>query len=266
MNYGRWAIADRPSVHPKFTKTGCTRHRGLYFNLGRLAGGFASTALGFLVGSPTVEGAVWAVRAGIAYTTVGDFIAGYQSFQSIVNGTFSFGDLLGLLPAGAAGAGWVTKLPPLANGSSLAASSLSRGIQVRQVGNYFIKEVNPGANALLRLWGNLSLGAQAQGLALLGDMAPSFLYRNGKLITRNAGEYQFALGDFTNIFLQGSARLGTPLNDIRVRNIGANGLIFDPSLDPLDQTIRAILLGGFSGVIIPVIFNGAGIVSSSERK
>ncbi len=31
----------------------------------------------------------------------------------------------------------------------------------------------------------------------------------------------------------GSWRLGTPVNDIRPRNIGEKGVIFDPAIDPL---------------------------------
>ena len=40
-------------------------------------------------------------------------------------------------------------------------------------------------------------------------------------------------GRFVQSYLRGSWRLGTPVNDIRPRNMGANGLIFDPSYDPI---------------------------------
>jgi len=72
---------------------------------------------------------------------------------------------------------------------------------------------------------NGSLDAQARGLGKLGDMAPSFLYKNGRLVVRDVGKYES--DEFLNIWLKGSKRLRTPFNDIRPRNIGANGLIFE---------------------------------------
>ena len=58
--------------------------------------------------------------------------------------------------------------------------------------------------------------------------------------------------------LRGSVRLGTPFNDIRPRNIGANGIIFDPATAPFHQTLFAILTGLVGGLTIniPVFFNG----------
>jgi hypothetical protein len=78
--------------------------------------------------------------------------------------------------------------------------------------------------------GKSRLNAQAAGLQKLSDMAPSFLYQNGKLITRDAGAY--TPGNFWGTWWQGTSRLGTPFNDIRPWNIGANGIIFDPAKNP----------------------------------
>jgi hypothetical protein len=47
--------------------------------------------------------------------------------------------------------------------------------------------------------------------------------------------------------LDGSQRLGTPFNDIRPRNIGANGIIFDPSKHPLQQALEIVTAGVAAG-------------------
>jgi len=68
-------------------------------------------------------------------------------------------------------------------------SNLPGGVRIKQTGNYWIKEVNSDASALAQWWGRGSLNAQARGLDKLGDRAPSHLFKNGKLITRDAGSY-----------------------------------------------------------------------------
>jgi hypothetical protein len=80
-------------------------------------------------------------------------------------------------------------------------------------------------------------------------MSPSHLYKNGKLITRDVGEYSHN-NNFLNTWLQGSSRLGTPFNDIRTRNVGNNNLIFDPSKTPIHQTAESIAAGSLLATII----------------
>jgi len=108
-------------------------------------------------------------------------------------------------------------------------------VRLRRVGNYWIKEVDPEASRLAQWYGRGSIEAQARGLERLGDMAPDFLFRNGKLITRHAGEFQGSAMDFLRVWAKGSWRLRTPFNDIRLRNIGEGGIIFDPALHPIEQ-------------------------------
>ena len=120
----------------------------------------------------------------------------------------------------------------------------SPGVTVRKSGNYFIKEVDPNASRLARWHGERSLRYQSEALTKLGDMAPPHLLRNGKLITRDAGTY--VPGNFWRTYAKGSWRLGTPVNDIRPHNMGANGLIFDPALDPL---VRPLYWGAGVGTI-----------------
>jgi RHS repeat-associated protein len=247
-----------------------SNHKGVFFNLGRLSGGIAGLGLGLVAGTPSVEGATWAVRLAISYTTAGNVFATFQSINNLINGSFSFMDLLGFLPAAAAGIGWLKNVPSLARVASSTSGwrNLPGGVRIKQVGDNFIKEVIPDASFLERLYGNFSLDAQARGLALLGNMAPGYSYTNGQLITRNAGQFQPALDDFWNIWLRGSVRLGTPFNDIRPRNIGANGIIFDPATTPFHQTLWAIISGFVGGLAIniPIFFNGGTVVYKDSKQ
>jgi len=247
-----------------------SNHKGVFFNLGRLSGGIAGLGLGLVAGTPSVAGATWAVRLAISYTTAGNVFATFQSINNLINGSFSFMDLLGFLPAAAAGIGWLKNVPSLARvvSSTSGWRNLPGGVRIKQVGDNFIKEVIPDASFLERLYGNFSLDAQARGLALLGNMAPGYSYTNGQLITRNAGQFQPAIDDFWNIWLRGSVRLGTPFNDIRRRNIGANGIIFDPATTPFHQTLLAIISGFVGGLTIniAVFFNGGTVVYKDSKQ
>jgi RHS repeat-associated protein len=109
------------------------------------------------------------------------------------------------------------------------------GVRIRKVGNYWIKEVNPEASQLAQWYGRGSLAAQARGLERLGEMAPRYLYRGGRLISRDVGEFSGTTSEFLRIWAKGSMRLRTPFNDIRIRNLGAGGEIFDPSIHPILQ-------------------------------
>jgi hypothetical protein len=149
---------------------------------------------------------------------------------------------------------FVGELPP-GGGFTAAAEGVERvggwqslpgGVRIQQVGNYWIKEVNPEASSLAQWWGRSSLEAQASALDKLGNMAPSNLFKNGKLITRDAGAY--TPGNFLDTWLEGSRRLGTPFNDIRPRNIGANSMIFDPAKHPIQQGLEAGAVGLGVGV------------------
>ncbi|MDA1055687.1 MAG: hypothetical protein O3C40_35275 [Planctomycetota bacterium] len=132
-------------------------------------------------------------------------------------------------------------------------SSRLEGTRLKQVGNYWIKEVDPNASAFRQWWGRGSLNAQAKALDRLGDMAPSHLYRNGKLVIRDVGEFAGTRGDVFQTWLRGSWRLRTPMNDIRGRNMGGNGLIFDPAWHPIAQ--RAV-----EGGTIFVIYKGGELI------
>ena len=136
----------------------------------------------------------------------------------------------------------------------------SRGSTNQAVGNYWIKEVDPNAGKLAQWWGRGSLDAQASGLSRLGDMAPSHLYRSGCLVIRDVGEFAGTRADFWRIWREGSCRLRTPFNDIRPRNIGANGQIFDPVLHPIHEGVY------WTGSGIIVIGGGAWVYYEIEAQ
>lgn len=112
------------------------------------------------------------------------------------------------------------------------------GIMMGQEGGYWFKQVDPNANIFMRFWGQQSIEAQAKGLTRLGDMATPFELRNGILITQDVGQTAqggFRLGSMSSakIYWVGSKRMGTFFNDIQPRNMGTNGIIFDPAIDPV---------------------------------
>jgi len=110
----------------------------------------------------------------------------------------------------------------------------------------WVKRVDPNASPLMRAWGQHALETQAHALGDLGDLAVAHSYRNGMLMTAHAGGRP-SFGTFTRSWYEGSKRIGI-LNDIRRRNMGANGLIFDPAWDIVEKSLA---VGG--GVSAPVI-------------
>ncbi|MFB3892220.1 MAG: hypothetical protein ACE15C_09375 [Phycisphaerae bacterium] len=64
-----------------------------------------------------------------------------------------------------------------ASGEAQAAGWITRpGVRLKQVGNYWIKEVNPESSAPGRWYGRGSIEAQSKALDALGEMAPSHLF------------------------------------------------------------------------------------------
>jgi RHS repeat-associated protein len=120
------------------------------------------------------------------------------------------------------------------------------GVQVRQFGDWWVKRVDPDANAFAQWWGEKTIQAQYQGLQQLGEMATPHAMRNGMLFTKDVGPVLGGGSRFFNpvsreAWLEGSQRMGTYFNDIQPRNMGVNGLIFDPAIDPIT---KAFFYGG----------------------
>ena len=105
-----------------------------------------------------------------------------------------------------------------------------------------MKTVDPEASQLAQWWGRGNIKAQAEGLKKLREMAPWFRDADGVIITRHAGQFEGGTANFWRTWWEGTKRLGTPMNDIFPRNIGAGGVIFDPSLHPLHRAARWALI------------------------
>ena len=133
------------------------------------------------------------------------------------------------------------------------------GVQVRQFGDLWVKRVNPDASQFMQWWGRQTIKAQAEGLEKLGDLGTPFQMRGEMIFTRHVGTTMDKAFDrrlFFRNWYRGSLRMGTFVNDIRPRNMGANGIIFDPALDPVSKAIAAGgLSAGFgAGIGIGFIF------------
>ena len=179
-----------------------------------------------------------AVAAATLVTFLAAFSAAISAGASIGTATtIATGEVI--IGAGATGAG--AGILRSQSGGAGAWRNLPGGVRIRAFGSYWIKETNPDASRFARWWGRGSLNAQARALDKLGDMAPSHIYTKGRLITSDAGPYM--PGNFWRTWWEGTKRLGTPFNDIRPRNIGSHGLIFDPAKHPIQQGLEAGTLG-----------------------
>lgn len=167
-----------------------------------------------------------------------------------------------ILPAAAASAGGLTRLamPALrAPATTLAASSSVwtrkfPGVQIRKIGEMWVKRVDPSAPRLLQWWGAKTLEAQAQALTRLGNLGAAHRYQAGLLIVRDVGPTSSYFSKaYWNALFQGTMRMRTLLHDIKPRNVGANGVIFDPALDPISKGLliggapAAVGVGGYAG-------------------
>ncbi|WP_158511670.1 SpvB/TcaC N-terminal domain-containing protein [Bradyrhizobium sp. CCGE-LA001] len=112
------------------------------------------------------------------------------------------------------------------------------GVSIFREGDWFIKSINPTAGFFRKQWGLLSIESQAKALAKLGDIGVDFTLREGTLWTRSAGEQMTKLNSlFLQRYAQGSLRLRTLFNDIRPRNVGQAGLIFDAAIDDVTKSL-----------------------------
>jgi hypothetical protein len=92
-------------------------------------------------------------------------------------------------------------------------------------------------------------------------MAAEHYLRNGLLFIRDVGETlpngsRFLNSTSRHAYFEGSNRLGTYFNDIQPRNMGINGLIFDPTIDSVQKglfiygTPTVIIGGGAIGIYL----------------
>lgn len=154
----------------------------------------------------------------------------------------------------AAGGLWgATRLGVVPTTSSAGvASSLWQnrfpGVQVRQIGNYYVKRMNPNAPSWMQTWGQRTIQQQAAALDTLRaagrPAANSQLLGGGRLAVENVGtplsSWNYANPQYWRAWYQDSRALGTPFNDLRPGNYGPGFRPFDPALDP----VQAAIIGG----------------------
>jgi len=136
----------------------------------------------------------------------------------------------------------------------------SIGTQVGKVDDVWVKRVDPQAGPVSRFLGQRSLAQNSRALDQLGDMATPHAYVDGVLYTKDVGPTMKQAGgarnpDFWRAWREGSRRMGTYLNDIRPRNMGANGKIFDPAHPVRDAyvataIVMALLGAGAAGALL----------------
>ena len=128
------------------------------------------------------------------------------------------------------------------------------GVQVRQVGDYWVKRVNPNSSSIMQSWGQKTINAQASGLDALRaagrPAANSRLFDSGRIVIEDVGKplsrWNYLNPKYWNARQLDSRALGTPFNDLRPGNYGSGFRAFDPSLDPIYIGIGAGVFGGVS--------------------
>jgi RHS repeat-associated protein len=114
-------------------------------------------------------------------------------------------------------------------------------IEILEYGEWFIKRVNPKSGKFMTWWGRSSLEAQYHALQSLGNLATPHFMAEGMMFTQNVGSAMSTTGvlsrQFWKSYFSGTFRMGTLFNDIRPRNMGLNGVIFDPAWDSLTKGI-----------------------------
>lgn len=128
------------------------------------------------------------------------------------------------------------------------------GVQVRQVGDYWVKRVNPDSPVFMQRWGQMTIDRQAAALDQLraagSPAANSRLFSSGRLVVEDVGT-PLGYGSYVNpsywrARVRDSKNMGTFINDLRPGNYGVGFMAFDPALDPI-QTGIGILGGGAIG-------------------
>ena len=92
------------------------------------------------------------------------------------------------------------------------------GVQVRQVGNYWVKRANPDSSSLMQAWGQNTIQAQADALAKLRaagvNAANSRLFDSGRLVVEDVGptlsRWNYLNPKYWQSVYRDSRALGTP--------------------------------------------------------
>lgn len=125
------------------------------------------------------------------------------------------------------------------------------GIQVRKIGNHWVKRVDPNANPIMRAWGRETIRAQEAALTKLhaaGSPAANFRrLRNGAMAIEDVGPTMsrgsYLDHNYWRAWYRDSRIIGIA-NDLKPGNYGAGYRAFDPALDR--YTIGVAGIGGLS--------------------
>lgn len=117
---------------------------------------------------------------------------------------------------------------------------------MKKSGQWFIKHVDETATGVTRWYAQQSLDEQIGALAKLGDDAAEHYVKDGVLYFRDVGKWSGSYLDWLGRYATAARKLGTPINDVFPRNIGATGRIFDPALAPVHQLMNAVALETFT--------------------
>lgn len=270
--------------------------------VGGLSGGWAASGLGLTGLSAWVVGG--AVGGVAEYTTL---TAGAMAFDRLDNdgiitgvgptwqgaasaGTFGAiggGVVFGIGSAGSS-IGRVLKVPQAASWlatswrgafgpqkSGIAASLWSSrppGIQVRRIGSYWVKRVDPEASPLMQAWGRESIRAQEHALAMLhkaGSPAANFKrLKNGTLAVEHVGptmgSSSFLDRNYWSAVWRDTRVIGLP-NDLKPHNYGAGYRAFDPALDRVTLGIAGVGGIGTAGATLYTLHH-SGLVNFGFRE
>jgi RHS repeat-associated protein len=126
-----------------------------------------------------------------------------------------------------------------------------------EIGSYILKTVDEDASRLAQWYGRTSTFHQVIALKKLEELGVNFFYSEGKLVMSDVGKFSGDLLSkrYWRSYFAGSLRLGTFINDIRPRNIGVVGEIFDPILHPLIEIVPragALVISGLAQGIVNI--------------
>ena len=160
------------------------------------------------------------------------------------SGAYSNGEIVGVVQGFVEAApGAISAVRAIRSARSIPLMSLigkgmfrSTGVTLKKEGGYYLKTA-------VTKYGRQALQAQVEALKNLGNLAPEWSFENGILRVKDVGKFKGSASNFVKIYLKGSKKIGLA-NDIRPRNIGANGRLFDPALPPAQRIFYHSLYAG----------------------
>ena len=155
-------------------------------------------------------------------------------------------------------------LDDVVSGSRTTGAWASRppGVQVRKIGNYWVKRVDPNASSIMRRWGEATIRAQEKALAKLhAAESPAARFsrlRNGALAIEDVGPTMGGRSLFSREYWaawwRDTRAIGFP-NDLKPGNYGAGFRAFDPAIDSITLSIAGAGGVGVAGGVVYILHN-----------